>query len=239
MTARAATEPAPEFSGDRPPDTRRTRPWHPQAYIVRHWPRHLQRVCSTLALPPHARVLDYGCADAPYRHFFPATAEFVPADIPGNPRAEVEIAPDGTLPVEDASFDAVLSTQVLEHVRDPALYLTECFRVLRPGGQLVLSTHGIFPYHPDPVDLWRWTSAGLRLKVERAGLAVERIEGFMGQTAVGLQIIQSAVYNRLPRYVRGLFSMFMQQLMRLAEALQTPAGREHDALIFVVVARRP
>ena len=55
------------------------------------------------------------------------------------------------------SFDAVLSTQVLEHVADPGALPAERFRVLRPGGRLLLSTHGIFVYHPDPDDYWRWT----------------------------------------------------------------------------------
>ncbi len=33
--------------------------------------------------------------------------------------------------------------------------------MLRPGGRVLLSTHGTMVYHPNPVDLWRWTGAGL------------------------------------------------------------------------------
>ena len=33
-------------------------------------------------LPPPVRVLDYGCADQPYRRFFPAGIEYVGADGP-------------------------------------------------------------------------------------------------------------------------------------------------------------
>ena len=32
---------------------------------------------------------------------------------------------------------------------------------MRPGGRVLLSTHGVYPYHPNPEDLWRWTHSGL------------------------------------------------------------------------------
>ncbi|TFW61132.1 class I SAM-dependent methyltransferase [Bradyrhizobium sp. MOS001] len=38
------------------------------------------------------------------------------------------------IPFPDQSFDAVISSNVLEHVADPAAVMKECFRVLRPGG---------------------------------------------------------------------------------------------------------
>jgi SAM-dependent methyltransferase len=45
----------------------------------------------------------------------------------------------------DASFDVIVSNDVLEHIPDPAAAFRECFRVLRPGG-VVLAT---FPFHAD------------------------------------------------------------------------------------------
>ncbi|MGE0373864.1 MAG: class I SAM-dependent methyltransferase [Planctomycetaceae bacterium] len=40
------------------------------------------------------------------------------------------------LPWDDAAFDSVISFDVFEHVRDVAVVLQECYRVLKPGGRL-------------------------------------------------------------------------------------------------------
>ena len=45
----------------------------------------------------------------------------------------------GRLPFRDESFDALVSTEVLEHLRAPYLVLPEMVRILRPGGVLILT----------------------------------------------------------------------------------------------------
>lgn len=50
------------------------------------------------------------------------------------------IEPDAPLPFEDREFDVALSFQVIEHVSDDEHYLKEAFRVLKPGGVLLLIT---------------------------------------------------------------------------------------------------
>jgi SAM-dependent methyltransferase len=213
--------------------------WHRLAYIARVLPSTLQRLIRELGPTPGCRVLDYGCADQPYRQFFPPDADFVGADLPGNPAAVVQIDPDGTLPLPDSGFDFVLSTQVIEHVDDPSVYLSECFRLLRPGGWLVLSTHGLMIYHPDPVDLWRWTPEGLRRAVGGAGFDVVRVEGIMGLAATGLQFVQDATLHRLPIRLRPLVAFAMQALVSIADRLDRGETRDLNALVFAVVARKP
>jgi SAM-dependent methyltransferase len=231
--------PQARYQGPRPRQLRSAPRWHRLAYIIRTLPRGIEELVRDLALTPGARILDYGCADVPYRALFPPTADYVTADLPGNPQASVEIAADGSVPVEDAGFDAVLSTQVLEHVGDPARYLSECHRVLRPGGRLVLSTHGTMPYHPDPVDYWRWTCEGLRRIVEETGLRVVRFEGIMGMTATGVQLAQDGLLGRTPRALRPALCLLMQSLVALGDRLDSDESRKLNALVFALVAIKP
>jgi SAM-dependent methyltransferase len=106
------------------------------------------------------RVLDAGCGDRPYEALLAGAAEIVGFDVPGNPHAELHGSIDA-LPAEDASFDVALCLQVLEHVPDPRAAVRELRRVVRPGGRVLLATHGVYPFHPNPDDLWRWTHQGL------------------------------------------------------------------------------
>jgi SAM-dependent methyltransferase len=105
------------------------------------------------------RVLDVGAGIKPYFPFFEPHADaYVAVDI--GPDADLQGTVEA-LPVEDASFDVVLCTQVLEHCDDPAQAVRELRRVTRPGGRVLASTHGVMPYHPAPNDEWRWTHTGL------------------------------------------------------------------------------
>lgn len=220
-------------------DVRTLRRSHPLAYIIRELPERLHALSRDLNCPADGRVLDYGCADVPYRGFFPDSVEYLAADLDGNPDATLLLNSDGTVPIADGSVDVVLSTQVLEHVADPSLYLSECRRVLRPGGRMLLSTHGFMVYHPDPVDLWRWTCAGLRESVEREGLVVVRFEGIMGVAASGLQLVQDGLLYRIPERLRRPFAYVMQRAIAFADRHEPPDSRDMNALVFGLVAEKP
>lgn len=149
-------------------------PGRPRREPSRRSPNYAVRAPLALWLRAEAesangrRVLDVGCGDKPYYPFFAERArEYVGVDA-NHPHADLH-APVENLPLEDASFDIVLCTQVLEHADDPAQVVRELRRVVRPGGRVLASTHGVQVYHPDPVDLRRWTHTGLRKLFEENG----------------------------------------------------------------------
>ena len=67
-----------------------------------------------------------------YREFFPGIAALRTWDIEDGDAQFLES-------VADESFDFVFSSHCLEHLRDPAEGLGNWFRVLRPGGHLVVT----------------------------------------------------------------------------------------------------
>jgi SAM-dependent methyltransferase len=190
------------------------------------------------APPGQAVLLDFGCADSQYRDLLPAHIRYIGADLPGNLRADVTFEPGGPVQLGDGSVDVVLSTQVLEHVADPEAYLLECRRLLGPGGSLVLSTHGIMYYHPDPGDYWRWTSTGLRRTLERCGFEVVDERGLLGLAAAALQIFQDATYWYLPVRLRRSYGLLMQALIRFADSRYDDAHRLHNSWTIAVIARK-
>lgn len=135
----------------------------------------LARALSAHSTREQLRVLDYGCGSSPYQHLFP-NAKFTRADIEGQQDLDFTIKTDGSIDAADNSFDLILSTQVLEHLIRPESYLHECHRLLKPGGALLLSTHGTFVDHGCPHDYHRWTAEGLRHAVTSAGFCVTTMD---------------------------------------------------------------
>jgi len=135
-------------------------------------------VASARTIPQGARVLDVGAGDAPYAELF-AHTDYVTLDWEnsvhrGASAAAVSASADA-IPLQDAGFDAVLLTQVLEHVRRPARVLGEIARVLRRGGTLFATVPFVWELHEEPHDYWRFTHHALEGLLEDAGLDVVTI----------------------------------------------------------------
>lgn len=81
------------------------------------------------------------------------------------------------LEFEDESFDTVVSTEMLEHDPSPWLTFQEIYRVLKPGGKLLLTTRGPeFPHHDYGGDFYRYTNDALAHLARYAGLVNETVE---------------------------------------------------------------
>ncbi len=110
-------------------------------------PQHVAAFVRSLGYP--RRALDLGCGDGRVTALLGAR-EVTGADVSevALTRASrrvpsatlVALQPDADLPFADGSFDLVLCTETLEHVRDTQTLMSEIRRVLTPGGKLALTT---------------------------------------------------------------------------------------------------
>ena len=147
----------------------------------------LTRITLDRFIAAHAtdrRTLDIGAQNGPYGAHFPRR---VGLDI--RPGAGVRIIGDAqALGIRDAAFEVVLCTEVLEHLPEPQKAIDEIFRVLEPGGSLLLTTRFLFPIHDAPHDYFRFTKYGLRHLLRRFEIVELREEtDAVGTLAVLLQ----------------------------------------------------
>lgn len=80
--------------------------------------------------------------------------------------------------------DIVFCEQVLEHVVDPVQAARNLHSLLRPGGYAVVSVPFMVRIHKEPEDYWRFSQAGLRVLLERAGFHVERTDDWGNRLVV-------------------------------------------------------
>jgi SAM-dependent methyltransferase len=126
----------------------------------------LTRVTLDRFIAAHATsglTLDIGAQNSPYADLFPNR---IALDIrPG--RGVAVIGDAQALGIGNETFDSIVCTEVLEHLPEPRRAIDEMFRVLRPGGCLILTTRFLFPIHDAPHDYFRYTKYGLRHLLQR------------------------------------------------------------------------
>lgn len=82
----------------------------------------------------------------------------------------VDLVADATdLPLPNNEFDAVVLQSVVEHVQDTEALISECVRVLKPGGLIYIEMPFLQGMHGDPNDFWRMTAEGLSKIVDQYG----------------------------------------------------------------------
>lgn len=78
--------------------------------------------------------------------------------------------------VGDETYDVISAMELFEHVTEPEKGIAECHRVLKKGGELVLSAPFLYPIHADPYDFQRWTKEKWKRELEKAGFKIDVIE---------------------------------------------------------------
>jgi len=149
----------------------------------------------------HGRVLDVGCGQKPYISLF-NFSEYIGMDVEqsGHPHQneEIDVFYDGKIfPFPDHSFDSVITSQVLEHVFTPDLFLKEINRVLKPGGKLLLSVPFVWDEHEQPYDFARYSSFGLKHLLQENNFTIEKHIKTLPDIRVIFQLFNTYIHKLL------------------------------------------
>lgn len=150
-----------------------------------------------------------------------------PAGLPELPNVEFRQAIVPPLPFPDASFDCVVSFQVIEHIRNDAAFVREVRRVLRPGGRFIVSTPNRpmsltrNPWHVREYDAREFRELlGREFRwVEALGVAGnERVTAYYEKNREGVRRITRFdpldLQHRLPRWMLRIPYDLMNRLNR-------------------------
>ncbi|MEO8631504.1 MAG: methyltransferase domain-containing protein, partial [Betaproteobacteria bacterium] len=148
------------------------------------------------ALKTHAtgRLLDLGCGSAPlyvaYKRFVEqVTCVDRAGSAHGRDFLDVEADLSEPLPFDDAAFDTLILSDVLEHIPRPEPLWKEMHRVLAPGGKLLMNVPSYYCLHEQPRDFFRYTEFALRRFAEITGLAVLELRAVGGAKQVIADIL--------------------------------------------------
>jgi len=199
------------------------------------------------ALKAHARgrLVDLGCGNAPFTGIYSSlVTKFVWADWPNSPHQlfELDVETDlnrPPLPFEDAAFDTILLSDVLEHIAEPDLLFAELARVLSPGGRLIVGVPFCYAIHEQPYDFYRYTRYKLQHFGEKHGLSVVELHeiggGFDVLSDVASKLLGGiwSPLARLPYYAWKVFNS-----LPLARALNARAAEKLPLAYLAVYAAR-
>ncbi len=106
-------------------------------------------------------------------------------------------------PLEEASFDTVLMTDVLEHLPEPRRAVDRLSHLLTPGGKLILGVPFLYWVHERPFDYYRYTEYALRRFCEISQLRIQQLWSYGGLPEVLIDLTSKGI-DTLPSHIGRL-----------------------------------
>jgi len=98
---------------------------------------------------------------------------FADIDEKHHPDVVLDVTDMGKL--ENESIDTICANELFEHVNYPEKGISECHRILKRDGTMIISAPFLFSIHADPCDYQRWTEEKWKLVLKDAGFQIEKI----------------------------------------------------------------
>lgn len=159
--------------------------------------RHLERLCREHATSQPTLVAHLEFDPTPY---FPNAITVARGR---DPRANIHVDSQyrGLDDIPPESYDVILCSGLLEHVFDPQRILDAFYRILMPGGKLVLSVSAVFSFHGCPDDYFHFTPYSMRLLLKEWRNVAIRGNSQPFET-IGILLQRITLQCEMPRPVR-------------------------------------
>ncbi len=202
--------------------------WHSvfynQNYLIR---KNLFTEIAENANYLNGKLLDFGCGNKPYKEIFKNVSEYVGIDFASDRVNGTELSTDieydgKNIPFNDEYFNAVLSTEVFEHVFNLEDTLKEINRVLAKDGLLFFTCPFSYPEHEAPYDFARYTSFGIKHLLEKNGFEILYYNKTGTFISVVIQYIALYIYyiiNKLGILKFMVFPFLITPLFLLSDIL--------------------
>jgi SAM-dependent methyltransferase len=124
------------------------------------------------------------------------------------------------------SVGTILIFDTLEHVENVHRAMEEIYRILKPGGMVIMSSVMNFPIHDYPSDYWRFTPEAFELLLKR--FEVHEVE-FDGGPA-----FPEGIYGfGIKRYRKGFLGSFVKRIKSLKKRFRYPLSEVSSTLFFL------
>ena len=214
-----------------------------------HYKAYHSDLFSALEQFAKGKTLDIGCGNKPYQKKLPAAVtSYRGCDIMQSSDECVDvICPANQIPLQDAGFDTIISTQTIEHVEDHQGLVNEAYRLLKKDGYFILSGPMYWPLHEEPYDFFRFTKHGFSYILEKAGFKIISINANGGKWAVAGQALIHALYPTIynikgfkGKVIRTVSKIFggIKTLNRLFHYIDNKVPDHVNTMNYVIVAQK-
>lgn len=171
-------------------------------------------------------LLDLGCGLMPFRKYYHDRYHKIITGDYEKRREDVDLELDAqNLPFEDNKFDAILFSEVLEHIPEPTKAVEEIARCLKKNGQLIITIPFIYQLHEVPYDYFRYTEFGLEKILKDQGLIIKKILRRGNLFSLFILLSTGFIFNffelltRIP-VIGKVFSIVKYLIVKILEGIQ-------------------
>ncbi len=148
-------------------------------------------------------LLDLGCGNVPlYGIYKDKVVDNICIDwgnsLHKNPHLDYQQDLNTILPLDSEYFDTILVTDVLEHIAQPELLMSEITRLLKPDGKLILTVPFFYWLHEQPHDYFRYTEFALSMFCNKNDLTIISLEPYGGAAEIILDILAKQLIQFSP-----------------------------------------